>query len=524
MFVLQNAPAADAGAARADAARLESSDTGTAKFDLTLRAHRDAATGWTGRCEYSTDLFDAGHDRADGGAPARCCWRPPWPGPSSASSELPLLTDAGARSRCWWSGTTRPRDLPAERLRSPPLRGAGARARPDARGGRLRGRSASPTRELDARANQLAHHLRALGVRPEVRVGAVRGALAGAGGRLLGILKAGGAYVPLDPALPARAPGASCCEDAAAPVLRHPASAWPTSCPRQRARWCCLDAERPRIAAPARAQPPTRGAGAGQPGLRHLHLRLHGPAQGRRCSQHRGAVQPRRWRRRASRLRPGQPRAAVRRLSASTPPCAEVFAALLRGRARWCWPRASTLLPGAPLRDAAARGRPSPPCTPDALACWRSWQPRGAARAAHGHLRAARRCPPELVRALGAAGAHVHQRLRPHRGHRRAPRSPSARRTRSGADHRPAAGQRARCTCWTRALQPGARGRAGRAVHRRRRAWRAATWAGPELTAERFVPDPFGAEPGRAAVPHGRPGALAARTARSSSWAASTSR
>ena len=56
--------------------------------------------------------------------------------------------------------------------------------------------------ELDARANQLAHHLRLLGVGPEVLVGLcvprsfdlVVGAL--------GILKAGGAYVPLDPAYP----------------------------------------------------------------------------------------------------------------------------------------------------------------------------------------------------------------------------------------------------------------------------------------------------------------------------------
>ena len=44
-------------------------------------------------------------------------------------------------------------------------------------------------------------------------------------------------------------------------------------------------------------------------------------------------------------------------------------------------------------------------------------------------------------------------------------------------------------------------------------AWRAATWAGRTLTAERFVPDPFGAEPGGAAVPHRRPGAAAGRTA-----------
>jgi amino acid adenylation domain-containing protein len=57
-------------------------------------------------------------------------------------------------------------------------------------------------RELDARANQLSHLLRSLGVGPEVPVGLcmersvelVIGALA--------ILKAGGAYVPLDPSYP----------------------------------------------------------------------------------------------------------------------------------------------------------------------------------------------------------------------------------------------------------------------------------------------------------------------------------
>ena len=36
-------------------------------------------------------------------------------------------------------------------------------------------------------------------------------------------------------------------------------------------------------------------------------------------------------------------------------------------------------------------------------------------------------------------------------------------------------------------------------------AWRAAIWARPDLTAERFVPDPFGGEPGEPALPHGRP-------------------
>jgi len=58
-------------------------------------------------------------------------------------------------------------------------------------------------RELDVRANQLAHHLTALGVGPGVLVGiCVERSLEMLVG-LLGILKAGGAYVPIDPAYPA---------------------------------------------------------------------------------------------------------------------------------------------------------------------------------------------------------------------------------------------------------------------------------------------------------------------------------
>jgi amino acid adenylation domain-containing protein len=56
--------------------------------------------------------------------------------------------------------------------------------------------------ELNRRANQLANHLRRLGVGPEVLVGlCVERSLEMIVG-LLGILKAGGAYVPLDPAYP----------------------------------------------------------------------------------------------------------------------------------------------------------------------------------------------------------------------------------------------------------------------------------------------------------------------------------
>jgi len=56
--------------------------------------------------------------------------------------------------------------------------------------------------ELNRRANQLAHHLKKLGIGPEVGVGiCLERSLEMVVG-LLGILKAGGAYLPLDPAYP----------------------------------------------------------------------------------------------------------------------------------------------------------------------------------------------------------------------------------------------------------------------------------------------------------------------------------
>ncbi|WP_429580078.1 amino acid adenylation domain-containing protein [Paraburkholderia youngii] len=56
--------------------------------------------------------------------------------------------------------------------------------------------------ELNARANRLAHHLIALGVRPDQPVGICVERSAAMVVGLLAILKAGGAYVPLDPAYP----------------------------------------------------------------------------------------------------------------------------------------------------------------------------------------------------------------------------------------------------------------------------------------------------------------------------------
>ena len=57
-------------------------------------------------------------------------------------------------------------------------------------------------RELNERANKLAHQLRAMGVGPEVLVGlCIERSIALVIG-MLGTLKAGGAYVPLDPSYP----------------------------------------------------------------------------------------------------------------------------------------------------------------------------------------------------------------------------------------------------------------------------------------------------------------------------------
>jgi amino acid adenylation domain-containing protein/non-ribosomal peptide synthase protein (TIGR01720 family) len=108
-------------------------------------------------------------------------------------------------------------------------------------------------RQLDERANQLAHHLIALGVGPEVIVGlcAERSLEMVVG--LLGIWKAGGAYLPLDPAHPQQRV-AFMLEDTRTPVLltsediedRLPA-VW--------VRTVCLDRDWPEIAEQPKSPP-----------------------------------------------------------------------------------------------------------------------------------------------------------------------------------------------------------------------------------------------------------------------------
>ena len=127
--------------------------------------------------------------------------------------------------------------------------------------------------------------------------------------------------------------------------------------------------------------------------------------------------------------------------------------------------------------------------------------------------------PPELCRALARAATRRCRcstptaRPRARRRHPpRRPRAPPARQARARAD-RPAARQHCGSTCSTAGCAPVPVGVRRRAVRRRRRRRRAATSADPALTAERFVPDPFAARAGRAALPHRRPRRAACPTA-----------
>ncbi|NET13338.1 MAG: amino acid adenylation domain-containing protein, partial [Okeania sp. SIO1H6] len=93
--------------------------------------------------------------------------------------------------------------------------------------------------QLNAKANQLAHYLQSLGVKPETLVGiCVERSLEMVVG-LLGILKAGGSYVPLDPSYP-RERLAYMLEDAAVSVLLTGESILEIL-PENSARVVCLD-------------------------------------------------------------------------------------------------------------------------------------------------------------------------------------------------------------------------------------------------------------------------------------------
>jgi amino acid adenylation domain-containing protein len=119
--------------------------------------------------------------------------------PDQIISRLPLLTPAESRMMLDdWNNTSAiyPRDSSMQRLFE-----AQAKLTPDAIAVEY-GRCRLTYRELDARANQLAHALRKEGVAPEACVGVCLERSLELAVALLGVLKAGGACLPLDPDYP----------------------------------------------------------------------------------------------------------------------------------------------------------------------------------------------------------------------------------------------------------------------------------------------------------------------------------
>jgi amino acid adenylation domain-containing protein len=173
-------------------------EPGMAKFDLTLFV-RETPAGWTSLWEYNTDLFDeatvarmAGHyTRLLQGALAR---------PEQKLASLPLLTDVERHQVLReWNDTAVP--YPALRTVHALFEASAART-PDAIAASF-GDAHLTYAELNRRANQLAHHLRSLGIGPDERVGICVDRSLHLPLAVLATLKAGGAYVPLDPAYPA---------------------------------------------------------------------------------------------------------------------------------------------------------------------------------------------------------------------------------------------------------------------------------------------------------------------------------
>jgi amino acid adenylation domain-containing protein len=223
-------------------------DSGASQFDLALEVI-EKDEGLSCLLNYSTDLFDAatiermlGHYQtllegivAD---------------PGQRIGMLPLLTEAERHQLLVeWNDTQAdcPQDSCIHQLFE-----AQVERTPDAVAVVFEDQQLT-YRQLNARANQLAHYLRKRDVGPEVLVGiCVERSLEMVVG-LLGILKAGGAYVPLDPTYP-KERLAFMLEDAQAPVLLTQQRLM-AELPKHRAEVVCLDTDWEAIARESEENP-----------------------------------------------------------------------------------------------------------------------------------------------------------------------------------------------------------------------------------------------------------------------------
>jgi amino acid adenylation domain-containing protein len=196
MFRLQNFPRSSFGFPGLALSSVEVAN-GTAKFDLSL-SMREEPDGLKATLAYCTDLFDAatiarmlGHLQVllDGIVAD----------PDRSISALPILTEP-ERQQLLMQWNDRKRDYPQDKCIQE-LFEQQVKRTPHAIAVVFAEQQLT-YRELNNRANQLAHYLQKLGVGPEVLVGICLERSLDMIVGLLAILKAGGAYLPLDPGYP----------------------------------------------------------------------------------------------------------------------------------------------------------------------------------------------------------------------------------------------------------------------------------------------------------------------------------
>ena len=196
MFVLQNTAREPLVLPGLEIA-LKETGSAVAKFDLTLSvAETDGALAATLEC--ATDLFDRATIERLSGHFVQLL-RSAIAHPERSIGELDILSPAEKQQLLVdWNATASP--LPEQCVQQ--MFEARVASAPDAVAVVFEGRTLT-YRELNSRANQLAHALIALGVSADHRVAIALERSPAMIVALLATLKAGGAYVPLDPEYPA---------------------------------------------------------------------------------------------------------------------------------------------------------------------------------------------------------------------------------------------------------------------------------------------------------------------------------
>ncbi|HEX2300340.1 MAG TPA: amino acid adenylation domain-containing protein [Pseudonocardiaceae bacterium] len=190
-----------------------------ANFDLTVE-FRELDGELTGVLEYNTDLFDA-RTVARMAEHLLVLLAGIATDPDRPVGDLPLLTDAELHQvTVGWNDTAL--DVPA--LTLPEVFGRQAATTPDASALVFRDETLT-YRELNGRANRLAHRLITHGVGPESLVALALPRSTPMVVAILAVLKAGAAYLPVDPDLPADRIGLLIEDAAPALVVRTSASA-----------------------------------------------------------------------------------------------------------------------------------------------------------------------------------------------------------------------------------------------------------------------------------------------------------